>query len=367
MSLADDDLVDRVYEAAAVGELWPDVLRELAVLTGGLGSVMAAATPNSSRWVASAELQQFITDWFREGWAANNTRGARLQSAQAAGFLRDIDVFDSRDQMDNDPQVRDFLRPRGMGWAVGTVLSVPNGDNIIFSIEREYVKGPFEDAVVGRLDVLRPHLARAAVLSSRLGFERARAVAQALQAVGLPTAVLRTGGRLAATNALFDKLMPGVIEDRRSRVALVNRDSDRLLETALAKLDRGVMQGEVMSIAVPAASGRSPMALHLIPVCGVAHDIFSQAVSILIATPVDRNASPNAELLEGLFDLTRTEARIARAIAQAQSIQEIADLYGVSTGTVRNQLKSIFAKTGTGRQVELVRLLSGLAMRSGSD
>jgi hypothetical protein len=68
-----------------------------------------------------------------------------------------------------------------MGWAVGTVLSVPNGDNIIFSIEREYVKGPFEDAVVGRLDVLRPHLARAAVLSSRLGFERARAVAQAFR------------------------------------------------------------------------------------------------------------------------------------------------------------------------------------------
>jgi DNA-binding CsgD family transcriptional regulator len=117
----------------------------------------------------------------------------------------------------------------------------------------------------------------------------------------------------------------------------------------------------VLSIAVPAAFGHAPMALHLVPICGAAHDIFSQVASILIATPVDRVASPNAELLEGLFDLTPGEARVARAVAEAKSVETIADLYNVSTGTVRNQLKSIFAKTGTGRQVELVRLLAGVA------
>jgi DNA-binding CsgD family transcriptional regulator len=290
-----------------------------------------------------------------------------LQAARAAGFLREVDIYDSRDQIENDPHVKDFLRPRGLGWAAGTLVSVPNGDNIIFSIEREYAKGPVEDAAVGRLDLVRPHLARAALLSARLGFERARALAQAMQAVGLPAAVLRHGGCLSATNLLFEKLIPAVIEDRRNRVVLVNRDSDRLLESALANLNHGVKQAGVLSIAVPAASGHSPMALHLVPVCGIAHDIFSQAASILIATPVDRNISPNAELLEGLFDLTPTEARIARAIAQARSIEAIARLNDVSIGTVRNQLKSIFAKTGTGRQVELVRLLSGLTIRGSSE
>jgi DNA-binding CsgD family transcriptional regulator len=361
MSSAPNDFLDRIYEAAVVGELWPNILHELATIAGAQGGVMLTANPTTTRWVGSVGIQQLILEWFREGWAQNNTRGARLLAAHSAGFLREIDIFDSRDAIDNDPNIKEFFRPRGMGWAVGTIIPVPSGDSLIFSIEREFAKGPVEDARVRRLDLLRPHLARAALLSARLGLERARAIAQAMQAIGLPAAVLRKGGRLAAANAMFEKLVPAVFADHRHRIVLANRDSDRLLENALAKLDRGMKQGEVLSIAVPAAADQLPMALHLVPVCGMANDIFSQAVSILIATPVDRSASPSAELLQGLFDLTPTEARVARAIGQAKSINAIAVAHHVSQSTVRDQLKAIFAKTGTRRQVELSRLLSGIA------
>lgn len=82
---------------------------------------------------------------------------------------------------------------------------------------------------------------------------------------------------------------------------------------------------------------------------------------MLIATPVDRAAVPTAGVLQGLFDLTPAEARVARAIGDAQSVENIAELLGVSRETVRTQLKSVLAKTGVGRQVELVRLLAGLS------
>jgi DNA-binding CsgD family transcriptional regulator len=39
-------------------------------------------------------------------------------------------------------------------------------------------------------------------------------------------------------------------------------------------------------------------------------------------------------------------------------LSEAADSFGVSTETVRTQLKSIFLKTGTNRQSDLARLLS---------
>jgi hypothetical protein len=48
--------------------------------------------------------------------------------------------------------------------------------------------------------------------------------------------------------------MPAVIADRRSRIVLANRESDRLLENSSAKLNRGMKQGEVLSIAVSAAA-----------------------------------------------------------------------------------------------------------------
>ena len=61
-----------------------------------------------------------------------------------------------------------------------------------------------------------------------------------------------------------------------------------------------------------------------------------------------------------LFGLTRREARVASALATGLQLQEIAALHGVGMGTVRSQLKSIFVKTGTNRQPELVALLARL-------
>jgi len=70
-------------------------------------------------------------------------------------------------------------------------------------------------------------------------------------------------------------------------------------------------------------------------------------------------AAPLTELLTGLFDLTGAEVHVASGIATGGSVEEIAAARAVSRETVRTQLKSILAKTGTSRQVELALLLTG--------
>ena len=57
------------------------------------------------------------------------------------------------------------------------------------------------------------------------------------------------------------------------------------------------------------------------------------------------------------FGLTPTEARIAIHLASGGSIAGYTELFGVSAGTARSQLKSIFAKTGVDRQAALVALV----------
>ena len=57
------------------------------------------------------------------------------------------------------------------------------------------------------------------------------------------------------------------------------------------------------------------------------------------------------------YGLTPTEARIAVHLAAGGSITGYAELFGVSAGTARSQLKSIFAKTGVDRQAALVALV----------
>ena len=60
------------------------------------------------------------------------------------------------------------------------------------------------------------------------------------------------------------------------------------------------------------------------------------------------------------YGLTRAEARVALHIIDGGDIASYARAAGVSAGTVRSQLKSVFAKAGVSRQAELVKLGAGL-------
>jgi hypothetical protein len=116
--------------------------------------------------------------------------------------------------MERDPFYRDFLYPRGYGCFCGTIITPPTGDLLVFSVERRRSRGHFEPVYVELLNRLRPHLGRAALISARLAFERAQAMTQVLEAVGLPGAVLTDKGRLYAANPLFQALLPIIVQDR---------------------------------------------------------------------------------------------------------------------------------------------------------
>lgn len=58
-----------------------------------------------------------------------------------------------------------------------------------------------------------------------------------------------------------------------------------------------------------------------------------------------------------LFGLTPAEARLAIALCDGASLNDYALNQGITVGTTRIQLKSVFSKLGINRQPELVRLI----------
>jgi DNA-binding CsgD family transcriptional regulator len=62
------------------------------------------------------------------------------------------------------------------------------------------------------------------------------------------------------------------------------------------------------------------------------------------------------ERLMARYQLTRAEAKVAAWLADGGDIASYAKSKGISIGTVRIQLKSVFAKTGVNRQAALVKL-----------
>jgi DNA-binding CsgD family transcriptional regulator len=288
-----------------------------------------------------------------------NIRIPAVIALKHPGFLTDYEIL-PREEIETHSFYTDFMRPRGYGWVAGSVVEVPTGEMLVFGVERHFKRGPMERPYVDQLDALRPHLARSGLMSARLGIERARAMTETLTILGLPGAVLGSGGRLLACNKTFEALIPEVFRDWRRRVGLAAPEADTLLAEALATHLRGSQP--VRSIPVPGEGDRPPMIVHLVPIRRAAHDIFPSATSVLVVTAVVPRDVPQAEVLQGLFDLTPAEARVARRIGQGMTVDQIAAALGLARETVRSRLKIVLAKTGMHRQAQLAGLLSGASI-----
>ena len=166
------ELIDRIYECSFVPELWPGVLDDLAALMQGKGGVLFAMRDKVLKWESSATLTDVFQAYVNDGWFATCDRRICMFSRNEPRFLVEQDFWNT-DELATKPIYRDFFRPHGLGWSAGTGLSMPTGDNMVFTLERAYELGPVLQPEIDQLDALRPHLARAALISARLGLQNA--------------------------------------------------------------------------------------------------------------------------------------------------------------------------------------------------
>lgn len=78
---------------------------------------------------------------------------------------------------------------------------------------------------------------------------------------------------------------------------------------------------------------------------------------LLFIQAQDQLVVPPADQLKSLFGLTNAEAELTRRLLQGCDLAEAAQECGLAISSARTYLKSIFAKTGTNRQAELMRQL----------
>ena len=87
-----------------------------------------------------------------------------------------------------------------------------------------------------------------------------------------------------------------------------------------------------------------------------------QAALILINEPEQKGAPGLHKALEQAFGLTPAEARTAALVGSGLAPQDVADQLGITVGTVRCELKSVFEKLAISRQSELAALVVRLAV-----
>lgn len=349
------DLIDRIYGAALAPEQWPDVFDRIGEAVGvdklGMYAV-SAARQSVIAWVGNERATPAMRAFLEGGWAPKSTQAARMLALGEPRFVSDLDVF-TLEEIEVDSYYQEFLRPHGLYWGAGTFIDGPTDNKIIVTCHRPFEMGPLAPEAVEFLTQLRPHLARSAFLSTQLRLERLRGAVDALGKVGLPAAALTERGRLLLANPLIEEDIPSSFLDRPDRLHLRDASAD-------------VLFGEMIGAPEPARGGSLALKdedgfarhiLHLLPMRGETRDLFSEADWLLIAPRLRAASAPTPGILEALFDLSPAEARLAGALMRGAALAEIAETNGVSQETVRTQLKSVFRKTGVGKQVDLLRLL----------
>jgi DNA-binding CsgD family transcriptional regulator len=353
----DSGLVDEIYEASVLPEFWPRVIGSLVSAVDGQDALLSSVRANSVKIISTSErLSETWQDVFERFPGVSNPRTERLLARRHAGFLTDHDVF-SEQEIEAHPLYRDVLVPNGYGRGTATAIYFPEGDAVIVNIERSVAAGRFGPAAVSRLDRLRPHLARAAMVSARLSFERARTAVETLAGLGLAACAVGQSGTVVVANGEFEQDAAIWITRGRDRIALHDRRADAQLRDAIQLIS--TEQG-VRSLPIEARDGAPPPVLLVGRVRRAAHDLFAQAVAILVLSKGSDQPTTATPLLQALFDLTPTEAAIAARIAAGQTAEHIALADRKSADTVRGQLKSVLVKTGCRRQADLARLLAQL-------
>jgi DNA-binding CsgD family transcriptional regulator len=128
----------------------------------------------------------------------------------------------------------------------------------------------------------------------------------------------------------------------------------RLIAAATGRLAQPeAPRGGVMRLS--RKSGKPDFALACAPHHGDAFSAETAPAAFILIT--DAASCAPKPLLRELFGLTEAEGRVAERLMQGDTPEQAAIMLGVKTSTARWHLASLYRKTGTSRQAQLVRLL----------
>lgn len=196
-------------------------------------------------------------------------------------------------------------------------------------------------------------------MTSLLINSRADAILDALDLMGRPAFTLSILGRVMRFNASAAPLIGKDLKLARHRLFAMADGGNAELQRLVAAIQVPHFPGNVADLrpALIRREGLPPLVVRVLPVIGALSDVLDSARAILVVTDIAAPRVPSAILLESAFGLTQAECRLALRLVETGDLASAAQSLGIMVGTARNQLKSVFRKTDTARQSELVSLL----------
>ncbi len=364
-------LVAAIYDAAVEPAQWPAVLDRCRQFVGG------HAASIFSKDVTGANARLYYHDGRIDPYWAQLyfERYVQLDPANAGHLFADLeqpisttDIFDY-DEFIQSRFFLEWVQPQGLVDFISAPIEKQGGWAAMFGVFRHERDGLVDDATRHRMSLLVPHVRRAVLIGKVIerGSHEAASFGDALDGLASGMFLVDARGRVVHANAAANELLRdgSAVSSRDGRIVA----ADRAAAAALAEVFVAAGEGDAavgvrgISIGIEGRDGDNYVA-HVLPLTSGVRRTTGMSYAAVAALFVHRatlDTPAMPEVIAKRFGLTLSELRVLVAIVQAGGVAETAEALGIGEATVKTHLHRVFAKTGTARQADLVRLVAGFA------
>jgi DNA-binding CsgD family transcriptional regulator/GAF domain-containing protein len=362
------ELIASIYEVAVEPTLWPGVLERLADALGH-ASISLITTEDFDRpvdvWLANYDPSRI------EARLRHYARPEVNPSVRALMRIEPLSVvprkrFITDREFDRDPACRAILMAQGLHH--GCIATLHRAEPLLSGLEvyRPKSLNDFTRSEIRILQHLAPHMANALRLNRQVSVSQVhqRQAEEALNQLNAGVLLLTQAGRILFANRVAERLLRRCdgISARDGKLATsLPLDSPRMACVIARAGTRAAGPPMAEALCIHRNGAHRPLHLWAVPLLRESSSLLvpaSEADVMVIVIDPELSMAPPIEALKALYGLTGAEARLTSGLLHGERLEDYANRAGISMNTARTHLKSVFAKTDTDRQAELMRLLS---------
>ena len=347
-------LTERCYAVAEGWGNWDDFVADAGRVFASVHCVLTTGAPDRGTGLATGTAHL----WARYDCGSYAGRDLLMERAWRLprGKLSLVQRVDEDPGFVASPFYRDFLAGSRLRHFIHVLLPEAHGSVAFFCLTRDAGQPEFSSDEVAAVEMLLPHLTRALGQIERRRVDAPRTL---FQNCGFGLVVFDAGGRVAAINRTARRLIAGAegiaLGGNALHVAGIGGDFGSY---AVARLKAdGTPLPTALEIDGVGTAPPIPAVLAAVP--GEWRHIGGAPASVMLVLGDPTQAQcPDASTLAQHYGLTGREALFAQVLVEARSLRSTGTQLGIAQETARRHLKSIFEKTRTHSQTELIHLLA---------
>lgn len=213
---------------------------------------------------------------------------------------------------------------------------------------------------------LIPHIKRALKINKQLIElqEERDSVVSVLEGLPIGILLVKNDAKIVSMNSFARQLLDdnNLIADDNDYFKCLDPLSNKMMGELIHKATLDDNQ-ESNTFSIKNEENKNVYSLYVLPARSELVEGLSGNVCTIFIATAEASKTLSSQSLKDVYGLSAAEIRIAQHLVEGKTLEEATEEFHVSLHTVKSQLKSVFAKTGTTRQAELVgELLSNPAL-----